>query len=63
MPNFIEKREVIFMEKDVVVEEVKKEKNKFEGLLIKICFDFNINNYEEVVNNFLKSNKDIQKLM
>lgn len=49
--------------KDVVLEEVKKEKNKFESLLITICFDFNINNYEEVVKDFLKSNKDIQKLM
>ena len=43
------------MKKDIVLEEVRKGKNKFECLLIKICFDFNINNYEEVVNDFLKS--------
>ena len=43
--------------KDVVLNEIKKEKSNFEYLLIKICFDFNIKNYKGEVDSFLEKLK------
>lgn len=39
--------------KNVVLNEVKDKKEKFEKLLTKICLDFKINNYEEEVRRFI----------
>ena len=44
--------------KDVVLDEDKKGKSNFEKLLIKICFDFNINNYNKEIKKFIKTIKN-----
>ena len=46
--------------KDVVLNEVKKNEENFEKLLTKICIDFKIDNYREVVKRFLEDNKRIK---
>lgn len=46
------------MEKDVVLNK-KKYNDKFKKLLIKICLEFKINNYESVIDDFLKNNNHI----
>lgn len=46
MSNFIEKREVIFMEKDVVVEEVKKGLNWKERIIVFVFKKFCVKLYK-----------------
>lgn len=46
--------------KDVVLDEVKNKEGNFEKLLTKICIDFKIDNYREVVKRFLEYNKRIK---
>ena len=46
--------------KDVVLDEARKNEENFEKLLTKICIDFKIDNYREVVKRFLKYNKRIK---
>ena len=48
------------VEKDVVLDEVKNKEGNFEKLLTKICIDFKIDDYREVVKRFLEDNKQIK---
>lgn len=48
------------VEKDVVLNEVKKKEGNFEKLLTKICIDLKIDNCREVVKRFLEDNKRIE---
>ena len=41
------------MEKDVVKDEVKNNE-KFINLLGRICMDLNINNYDDIIKDYLK---------
>ena len=43
------------MKKDVVLNEVIKEKGNLKRLLIKICLDFGVDDYNELIQNFFKN--------
>lgn len=49
------------IEKYILDEVIDNKKEKFEKLLTKICIDFKINNYNEIIKDFLKNKESHKK--